>query len=66
VFEAIILACVFANSYSVDLVCKEEKLLVPSCYAVEIQPPVGTMIKEVACNKYVPVVKELKDGEGAA
>ena len=66
-YEIILLVCVFANDYSVDLVCEEQKLdMLPSCAHVEITKPPDAMIKGVTCRKMVPVAPATGEGEQSA
>lgn len=64
-FEVIILACMFANDYSVDLECKEHKAISASC-AVTLEHEPEVFIKEVTCRKYVPTAPPSKEGEKPA
>jgi len=65
-FEVIILACMFANDYSVELQCKEHKAISDSCaVTIEDKEP-GVFIKEVSCLRYIPTAPPSKDGEKAA
>ncbi len=66
-YEVILTVCIFANSYSVDLVCEEQKLdMLPSCANVQMHKPPDVMIKGIECRKMVPVAPPTKEGEASA
>lgn len=66
-YEIILTACVFANAYSTELVCEEQRMTeLPSCAAVAISQIEGVMIKGVECRKMIPVAPPPKVGEKSA
>lgn len=64
-YEVIILACTFANWYSTDLDCEEQRLAeLPACiveisnpriYHPEFNPTGDIFIKKLECKKMIPV-----------
>jgi hypothetical protein len=63
-YEIILTVCVFANSYSTDLVCEKQRLdELPSCAAVVIEQKPEVMIKGVECRKMVPVAPPTEEGQ---
>ncbi len=71
-YEVIILACTFANAYSTDLVCEEQRMgELPACHVEISDPnlyhpvdnPRGTIfIKSVECKKQIPVAPKPPPG----
>lgn len=66
-YEIILTVCMFANAYSVELVCEKQTLSeLPSCAAVAMSHPEGVMIKGVECRKMIPVAPKSTAGRKLA
>lgn len=66
-YEIILTVCMFANAYSVELVCEKQTLSeLPSCGHVEIDQRTDVMIKGIECKKMVPSAPPLEKGQANA